>query len=167
VQRFTGVRTLRCDLNEPGPLRELGSFDVVHCYGILYHLEKPRALLEYMGEACTGVAIVETCVSVARTSSVESVDEIRADYTQSSTGRASRPTRQWVFEELGRYFPFVYHTKTQPAHPEFPTDWNNLQDTPPLIRSVFVASKTPLELPALSSELLDVQSRFGQNEIAV
>jgi SAM-dependent methyltransferase len=160
VQRFPGVRALRCDLNEPDPLRELGSFDVVHCYGILYHLEKPELLLRYMGEACTGVAIVETCVSAARTASIESVNEIHADYTQSSTGHASRPTRQWVFEELGRYFQFVYHTKTQPAHPEFPTDWNNLQGTPPLIRSVFVASKTPLELPALSSKLLDVQSRF-------
>jgi len=85
------------------------------------------------------------------------VDEIREDYTQSSTGRASRPTRQWVFNTLGRFFPFVYHTKTQPAHPEFPTDWNDLDGAPPLIRSVFVASKFPLEMPTLTSELLDVQ----------
>lgn len=160
VQRFPNVRTMRCDLNEPDPLRKLGSFDIVHCYGILYHLEKPQTLLRYMGEVCTGVAIVETCVTAARAWAVELVDEILEDWTQSSTGRASRPTRQWVFDELGRYFPFVYHTKTQPSHAEFPTDWNNLAGTPPLIRSVFVASKRPLELPTLSSKLLDVQSRF-------
>jgi len=160
AQRFPDVRTKRCDLNEPDLLVALGRFDIVHSYGILYHLEKPEALLRYIGEACTGVAVVETCVSAARTSAVDFKDEIRADYTQSSTGRASRPTRQWVFEELGRYFPFVYHTKTQPAHPEFPTDWNNLQGTPPLIRAVFVASKMPLDLPTLSSKLLDVQSRL-------
>jgi hypothetical protein len=115
-----------------------------------------------MGEACTGFAIVEICVSTARTSAVESVDEILEDYTQSSAGRACRPTRQWVFETLRRYFPFVYHNKTQPAHPEFPTDWNNLGDAPPLVRSVFVASGRPLELPTLSPKLVDVQTRVGE-----
>jgi|SRR5271157_82161 len=161
AQRFPGVRTVRCDLNEPGPLRELGSFDIVHCYGILYHLEKPEALLEYMAEACTGFAIVETCVSVARTSTVERVNEVCADFTQALGGRACRPTRQWVFDTLGRRFPFVYHTKTQPDHPEFPTGWKNLEDGPQLVRSVFVASKRPLELPALSPVLLDAQLRLG------
>jgi 2-polyprenyl-3-methyl-5-hydroxy-6-metoxy-1,4-benzoquinol methylase len=162
LQRFPGVRTIRCDLNEPSALNELGVFDIVHCCGILYHLENPAPLLRYLGEVCTGFAIVETCVSAARTSAIELVDEIGGDYTQSSTGRASRPTRQWVFDELGRYFPFVYHTKTQPAHAEFPTDWNNLAGTPPLIRSVFIASKRPLELATLSPKLLDVQERFGE-----
>ncbi|MGO9229681.1 MAG: GSCFA domain-containing protein, partial [Bryobacteraceae bacterium] len=88
AQRFPGVRTVQCDLNDPSPLRELGSFDIVHCCGILYHLERPEALLQYMGEACRGFAIVETCVSAAEDSGVERVDEIREDYTQSSTGRA-------------------------------------------------------------------------------
>ena len=160
AKRFPGVRTMQCDLNEPGPLGELGSFDIVHCCGILYHLERPEALLQYMGEACTGFAIVETCVSTATDSGVELVDEIREDYTQSSTGRACRPTRRWVFETLGRYFPFVYLAKTQPAHAEFPTDWNNLEGAPPLVRSVFVASKRPLELPTLSPTLLSVQERL-------
>ena len=162
AQRFPGVRTMRCDLNEPGPLRELGTFDIVHCFGILYHLQKPEPLLRYMGEACTGFAIVETCVSAAKASAVETVDEIREDYTQSLTGRACRPTRQWVFETLGRYFPFVYHTKTQPAHPEFPTDWNDFNDAPKLVRAVFVASKRPLQLVSLSPTLLDVQTRVGR-----
>jgi 2-polyprenyl-3-methyl-5-hydroxy-6-metoxy-1,4-benzoquinol methylase len=161
ARRFPGVRTVRCDLNEPGPLRELGSFDIVHCFGILYHLENPEALLQYMGEACTGFAIVETCVNAARTSAVEPVDEIRDDFTQALDGRACRPARQWVFDTLGRFFPFVYHTKTQPDHPEFPIDWSNLADAPQLVRSVFVASKRPLELPALSSKLLDIQERAG------
>jgi 2-polyprenyl-3-methyl-5-hydroxy-6-metoxy-1,4-benzoquinol methylase len=162
AERFPGVRTVQCDLNEPDHLLDFGTFDVVHCFGILYHLEKPEPLLRYMGEVCTGIAIVETCVSAARTSAVEPADEVREDYTQSVTGVACRPTRQWVFETLGRYFPFVYHTKTQPAHAEFPTDWNDLSGAPPLIRSVFVASKRPLELPTLSPTLLDVQMRVGE-----
>jgi 2-polyprenyl-3-methyl-5-hydroxy-6-metoxy-1,4-benzoquinol methylase len=160
-QRFPGVTTVQCDLNRPEPLRELGMFDVVHCFGVLYHLEEPETILRQLAEACTGLAIVETCVSAAENSAVELVDEIRGDFTQSSTGRACRPSRRWVFDNLSRYFPFVYLTRTQPEHPEFPTDWNHLGDAPPIIRAVFVASKQPLELPALSSTLLDVQERLG------
>lgn len=40
-QRYPEVTTVQCDLNSPEKLLGLGSFDVVHCYGILYHLERP------------------------------------------------------------------------------------------------------------------------------
>jgi SAM-dependent methyltransferase len=159
-ERWPDVQTVLCDLNAPAPLRELGVFDVVHCYGILYHLEKPGNLLEFIGPACRGFAVVETCVRPGNDTSVEVVEETPGDYTQSSTGRGNRPSRRWVFEELGRQFPFVYHTRTQPNHPEFPIDWNNLVNRPPLIRSVFVGSRQPLELPSLSSVLLDTQERL-------
>jgi hypothetical protein len=113
-----------------------------------------------MGRVCSGFAVVETCVSANQDRSIELAVETTEDYTQSSTGKGSRPSRKWVFQELGRYFPFVYQTKTQPNHPEFPTDWNNLNSAPPLIRAVFVASKEPLNLPSLRRELLDVQERL-------
>ena len=161
AQRFPTVRCVLCDLNTPDSLLELDMFDVVHCYGILYHLEEPERLIRLMGAACSGFAIVETCVCRAKESTLEFVDEIREDCTQSLTGRASRPSRKWVFETLGRYFPYVYQTKRQPSHPEFPTDWNDLGDAPALIRSIFVSSKHPLLLPSLSAELLDVQGSLG------
>jgi SAM-dependent methyltransferase len=154
------AETRACDLNDPSALADLGAFDVIHCYGILYHLENPAALIGYIGEACRGTAIVETCVSAAESGRVDQVEEITSDYTQSSTGRGCRPGRRWVFEELRRVFPFVYNTRTQPRHPEFPIDWNNLSGAPPLIRAVFVASKRPHDLPSLSPILLDVQERF-------
>jgi len=159
-QRFPDVRTVLCDLNAPDQLLELGVFDIVHCYGILYHLENPAKLLACMGQTCSGFAIVETCVRPDDNDSVEFVDEIREDYTQSSTGWGCRPTRKWVFKQLGGSFPFVYHTRTQPHYQEFPVNWNNLSSAPPLIRAVFVASKYPLDLPSLSTELLDNQERI-------
>jgi hypothetical protein len=36
ARHFPGVQTVQCDLNAPAPPRDLGAFDVVHCYGILY-----------------------------------------------------------------------------------------------------------------------------------
>jgi SAM-dependent methyltransferase len=160
-QRFPYVQTLICDLNAPSLLRTLGPFDVVHCYGVLYHLEDPTGLLACMGESCNGFSIIETCVSAGDTVRIDLVEEILGDYTQSSTGRGSRPTRKWVFAQLGVSFPFVYHTRTQPAHPEFPTEWNNLSAAHSLIRSVFVASKYSLNLPTLSPVLLNVQEALA------
>jgi hypothetical protein len=157
AQRFAGVRTLLCDLNAPACLPDIGIFDIVHCYGILYHLEDPATLLAYMGQVCSGFAIVETCVSADTTGPVQLVDEVREDYTQSLTGRGCRPARRWVFETLRMFFPFVYHTRTQPLHPEFPINWHDLSGAPPLIRAIFVASKRLLDLPSLSPVLLDIQ----------
>ena len=158
MQRFPDVQTVLCDLNFPARLRDLGTFDVIHCYGILYHLEKPADLISYMGEACSGVAVVETCVSADAHDHV--VSEESEDYTQSSTGRGCRPTRKTVFEQLRCSFPFVYQTRTQPPNPEFPTNWNDLTDAPPLVRAVFVASQHPLDLPTLSAVLLDDQEQL-------
>jgi hypothetical protein len=110
-----------------------------------------------MGEGCAGFAIVETCVSREDAGVVEGVTEPPEDYTQSSTGRASRPSRRWVFEKLREHFPCVYQTRTQPVHPEFPVNWDDLDGAPPLIRAVFVASKRPLELPSLSPGLVSAQ----------
>jgi hypothetical protein len=159
-QRYPGAKAELCDLNDPAALGPLGAFEVIHCYGILYHLEEPSQLIKYMGEACSGLAVVETCVTADKTQPADIVGETIGDFTQSSTGRGSRPTREWVFEALGRCFPFVYHTQTQPNHPEFPVNWKDLTYAPPLIRAVFVASKQPLDLPSLSPRLLDVQQRL-------
>jgi SAM-dependent methyltransferase len=159
--RYPQVATLQCDLNEPAPLQALGLFDVIHCYGILYHLEAPAPLLAYMAQACSSFALVETCVRADDFVAFEIVAETEGDYTQSSTGRGCRPSRRWVFNELRRGFPFVYVTRTQPAHPEFPLDWSDLTGAPELIRSVFVASKQPLDLPSLSPVLLTVHEPAG------
>jgi len=159
-QRYPGAQAELCDLNDPTGLGPLGAFEVIHCYGILYHLEDPSQLIRYMGEACTGLAVVETCVGVNRSQNPDIVEETIDDFTQSSTGRGSRPMREWVFEALGRHFPCVYQTRTQPNHPEFPANWKDLTNAPPLVRAVFVASKQPLDLPTLSPGILDVQQRL-------
>jgi SAM-dependent methyltransferase len=155
VERFPEVRAVRCDLNDPSPLLRLGMFDVVHCYGILYHLEHPARLISYMGEACGGIALIQTCVSPDERDCL--VEEWSGDFTQSSTGRGCRPSRKLLFDELQRHFPFVYQTRTQPANPEFPVNWKDLRDAPPLVRAVFVASRRPLDLESLSPTLLDTQ----------
>jgi hypothetical protein len=159
-QRYPQVRTWKRDLNRRDALRGLGHFEVIHCYGLLYHLEYPEILIAAMREACCGFSIIETNLTPGRDESVLYVDEV-TDSTQSLTNRGCRPTRAWVFRELRKYFPYVYLTRTQPENPQFPLDWTRSLDDIPIIRSVFVAAVHEMSLPALSPELLDRQHHPG------
>ena len=49
-------------MEDPFPL-EGAPFDVVHCYGLLYHLGQPRQALEYLSHNTGKMLFLETCVS--------------------------------------------------------------------------------------------------------
>ncbi|MDQ6929850.1 MAG: GSCFA domain-containing protein [Candidatus Eremiobacteraeota bacterium] len=156
---FPAVRTAVVDMNHPWRLAELGLFDIVHCYGLLYHLEDPEAAIREMAARCTSLLLLETCVS-ATGSEINPVPELHDDYTQSVTGMGCRPGRAWVFEALRKYFPYVYETRTQPNHDEFPLDWTTVEAGQGLTRIVTVSSRDALDNPLLSLELLDKQELF-------
>ena len=156
-RRFPGVAAPCVDLNTVEDLGEFGQFDIVHCYGLLYHLDRPAHALAVLSRVSRGLMLVETCVSAGRTPMLVRVGEDGSQPTQSLSGTGCRPARAWVFRELKRHFPFVYVTRTQPPHPEFPLDWTKPLPAKRLSRAVFVASRERLELPSLSRVLLDRQ----------
>jgi hypothetical protein len=158
--RFPDVTTVCADLNDAHALASLGPFEVAHCYGILYHLESPESLIAALARMCSDLAIIETCVSPGGGLEVPLVDECGDDYSQSVTNRGCRPTRRWVFREIGRRFPWVYVTRTQPDHPEFPVDWTGDFSDAGLVRSIFVASRKELKNPLLVGEVPNRQDRF-------
>jgi SAM-dependent methyltransferase len=158
--RYPQVEVLRVDMNQPDPLADLGMFDIIHCYGLLYHLEVPERAIAAMSQVCRNLLLLETCVSPGPGEEINPTREVLGDYTQAMSGHACRPTRSWVFNALKRYFPYVYQTRTQPVHPEFPIDWTAIPPDHGLIRIVLVASKHPCDFPVLSSELLDHQERL-------
>jgi SAM-dependent methyltransferase len=142
------------------PPEDLGAFEVVHCYGILYHLQYPQQALDALARACSDLMVLETCVAPGSANQLVIGREDARNPTQSFTGWACRPTRLWVFEQLRQRFPFVYSTRTQPNHPEFPTDWTLSYRINQLIRGVFVASRRELPPAALIDQLLDGQVPF-------
>ncbi|MBZ5579969.1 MAG: glycosyltransferase [Acidobacteriia bacterium] len=155
--RFPEVQTQRVDMNSAEGLAELGTFDIIHCYGLLYHLESPEAAIAAMSRACSQLLLLETVVSPGAGHEINPVPEVLGDYTQALGGRGCRPTRAWVFDTLKRYFPYVYQTRTQPDHPEFPTDWTAIPADHGLIRIVLVAARQACDLATLSPALLDRQ----------
>lgn len=131
-------------------------FDIVFCYGLLYHTRDPGRVLQLLAERCAGLLLLETCVTPGAEVAINPVAENATVASQAFDGAGCRPTRPWVVSCLRTLFPFVYVPATQPAHEEFPTDWT----VPPaheFTRAVFVASRQKLDSPLLLDHLPDRQ----------
>lgn len=158
-ERYPDGDVRRLDLEDPDPTT-LGAetFDVCFAYGVLYHLGRPAEALALLAAHTRDLLLLETAVFPFPG------DDIRMHREEPGPenalhGVACRPKRGWVMRELRRHFPFVYTTTTQPNHEEFPIDWTVPQDDPWLVRAVFVASRTVLALPSLTTALPDRQLR--------
>lgn len=157
--RYPGADIRPLDLENAAALAS-GPFEVVHCYGLLYHLANPAQALEFLSRHSSDLLLLETCVSFGNEMVVNLTGEPQDNPTQAWSGTGCRPTRPWVFAELKKHFPHVYVPATQPNHEEFPLDWTRPElHHAPLLRAVFIASRTPLEIPGLLSSLPDLQTR--------
>jgi hypothetical protein len=157
--RYPQIEVRKLDMEHPEPVPG-GPFDVVYCYGLLYHLRNPAGAVAYMADCCRRLLLLETCVSFGDAEEQNPCPEPAEDYTQSAVGVGCRPTRPWVFHRLKEHFPFVYVTRTQPWHEEFPLDWSAPPPGPgALTRAVFVASRSALPNPALMDGIPTLQTR--------
>ena len=158
-KRYPSADVRHLDLETPVPL-ENAPFDVVYCYGTLYHLSRPEPAIAFMGLSCSGVLLMETCVSFGDELRVNHTSEDRRNPSQALSGTGCRPTRPWMVRELKKHFEFVYLPLSQPNHEEFPIDWSRPErHAAALSRAVFVASHSPIESPMLSSDLTSQQVR--------
>ena len=144
------------DLEQTGSHDWLGAFDVVLCWGVLYHLGKPARCILDMAAVCTDLFLLETKVNPTDNGGTN-ISRERPDRDRAIHGRNCKPARNWVMQRLKREFGYAYVTRQQPNHPFFPTKWSA---APPHCRAVFVGSFTPLDLPTLSDKLLNEQTRY-------
>lgn len=162
-QRFGSNPNVTVDhLDLDGDLpAEAHQYDVVYCYGVLYHLSRPAEALAWMCDRAVDLLLLETCVSYSGEDEPFLVSERASSPSQAITGTGCRPSRVWVMNRLREKMPHVYVTATQPRHRQFPLDWraNGPIASTGLARAVFVASRAPLNLPTLVEELPMVQRR--------
>ncbi len=143
---------------EREPLARFGKFDIVFCYGLLYHLESPLAGLRQMESVCKDLLLLETMVCDHRLPVLRLEDESPV-FSQALAGLGCRPSPRSVVAALTRLgFPHVYAPRVPPEHPDFQFEWkNNLdswRDARPL-RCIFVASRSELRNPNLRALLED------------
>jgi cyclopropane fatty-acyl-phospholipid synthase-like methyltransferase len=135
-------------------------FDLVHCYGLLYHLAKPVEALEFFSNYTKRLLFLETCVSYGTEEQIHLVSEPKHDPSQAYSGTGCRPTRSFIYTQLKKWFPFVYLPKTQPNHEQFPLDWTAAKsNSSDLQRAIFIASRESLANEGLVEELIMHQVR--------
>lgn len=153
-KRYPGLRSAIVDV-EKTPLSNYGAFDIVFCYGLLYHLEDPLLSLQYLASACKETLLLETCITDHPHPLLHLVEET-ATYSQSLTGIGCRPTPSYIVMALLRAdFRYVYVPKAPPQYVDFEFTWQgdlaHVRDGHNL-RQIFIASRS--EIP--NSNLIQV-----------
>jgi hypothetical protein len=156
--RFPKTKISDLDLENPNPgFSEL--FEVVFCYSTLCHVSNPDQAIAFLASRCDELLILETRVARGNGLAVNRLEEDRSWLTQSVHGIGCRPTRRFIFEELRKHFPFVYLTRHQPWHDQFPIDWTAELGAKASERSVFIASRLELDSTELVQEIPERQCR--------
>jgi SAM-dependent methyltransferase len=150
-RRLPDVEAHVADVQE-ADLTKFGDFDVIHCFGLAYHLESPLAALRRFAAICQRFIILETMVCDSSRPVSVLADETKAA-SQAMDGIGSRPSPSFLALALNRVgFDYVYGAADPPRHPDFQFTWQDNLDTTrngiPL-RCVFVASRSRLDLASL------------------
>jgi 2-polyprenyl-3-methyl-5-hydroxy-6-metoxy-1,4-benzoquinol methylase len=121
----------------------LGNFEIVFCYGLLYHLENPYSAVQKLRALCKEVLLLETIICDYPEPLLILERETSA-FSQAVAGIGSRPTPSYVNFILRRSgFTHVYIPLKPPAHPDFLFERrNNLEwrRNGHNLRCIFVAS---------------------------
>lgn len=160
-RRYPDIEVRHLDMDHP-PVSPEKTFDIVYCYGLLYHLKYPAEAIRFLAKSCQGMLLLETLVSYGDADDPHLCREDHRSPTQSVSGIGCRPTRRWVMNRLQECFPFAYMPLTQPRHREFPLDWKNPSKGVKLTRSVFIGSRTPLVNGLLTQEIPMKQTYHGR-----
>ena len=132
-------------------LRQFGTFDVVLCLGLMYHISKHMNLMEKISEINDDVLVIDTTLSGARGSFLE-VQRQDPDSFMSAVDRglAMKPTKQAVRDLVEEFGYSVVTLEPDFRNAEGEPDWRGSGDFQKGSRRAFIcAKKTDLSyLPA-------------------
>jgi SAM-dependent methyltransferase len=124
-------------------LQELGSFDLVFCFGLLYHLENPLSTLRNLATMTRKVALVEGIRAPGSEANFLLRVEDPSGDDNSLTPLALYPSESGLIKAAYRVgFDFVWRVTSFPEHEDF-------FETPTRerFRTILAASRVQLECP--------------------
>jgi hypothetical protein len=127
------------DLNEIPETDEM--FDIIVCYGTLYHLSKPKYAISKMSKLCKEFIIISTVTSGKNDEELNLLYEGTTPQ-QSHNGTGCRPGRLLFFNSLKENFKYVYMLKTQPNDSEYPLVFPSYEGNS---RNIFIGSHIKIE----------------------
>ena len=101
--RYPNLEILDIDFESP-PKSFNRRFEIVFCYGLLYHLENPVTALNFFSSICSETLILQTTVNYDKEKTITFEKERTDNHLHSISGVGCRPSRKWVFEELSKLF---------------------------------------------------------------
>ena len=140
LRRFPQIPFAQADIQDRAIL-ELGCFDLVLCFGLLYHLENPLLAIRNLRALTDKCLLLESMCVPEEKSSMLLREEPRQD-DQSLTDLACYPSESGLAKMLYRAgFPLVYRVTPLPDHDDF-------RDTPEHSRrrTVLLASDIPIDV---------------------
>ena len=152
ARRHPDVQASVADVQDLNPVT-YGVFDVIHCFGLLYHLDSPVAALRRFEKMCRHFIVLETMVCDSSRPVMVLADETKS-FSQAMHGLGCRPSPSFLAVALNRVgFSCVYGATEPPQHRDFQFEWRddlstNRNGVP--LRCVVVASRDPLDLPSLT-----------------
>jgi SAM-dependent methyltransferase len=137
---------------------EIGTFDLVLCFGLLYHLENPFRTIRSLHSLTKQILLVEGMCVPSEQATMELLDE-KAGEDQGFSNVAFYPSELCLIKMLYRAgFPFVYRFDRLPANDMYvETVWRKRA------RTFLVASKTSLALQnlVLAKDPIRLALEFG------
>lgn len=133
---------------EDHALRELGQFDLVFCFGLLYHLENPFVAVRHLHALTRNLLLVESVIFPGSEPIMALVDET-SNEDQGLNHLAFYPTEACLVKLLYRVgFPNVYRFSCMPEHDHYRSRYDARQ-----ARTMLAASRSPLRTPLLEVAL--------------
>jgi hypothetical protein len=120
-------------------------FDLVFCFGLLYHLENPLHAIRLLLKLASQLLLVESVIHPGEEPIMALVDEASTE-DQGLNHFAFYPTEACLVKMLYRAgFPHVYRFFEQPKHPGYhdAPGWRRF-------RTMLAASRQPIALPQLA-----------------
>lgn len=143
-RRFPHLKFQLADAQD-SELPRLGKFDLVFCFGLLYHLENPFRVVRSIGELTSKLALVEGIVYPSPEPAMVLMDE-NVGVDQGLNYLAFYPSEPCLIKMLRRSgISHCYSPEVMPAHPEYHKGSNGFRR-----RTVLAAARKSIDSPLLT-----------------
>lgn len=133
------------DAQDPN-LAQLGKFDLVFCFGLLYHLENPFRVIRSIAKLSSKLILIEGIVYPSPEPAMVLMDE-NTGVDQGLNYMAFYPSESCLIKMLRRSgLSHCYNPVPMPAHPEYHRGSNGFRR-----RTVLAAARESLDSPMLAA----------------
>lgn len=139
LRRHPSIKAFVGDIEDPA-FRTEGRYDLVLCFGVLYHLENPFMAIRNMSSVCRRVLLIESMITPVKIP-VTMLNDERPGLDQSLRHIACVPSEAWLISVLCKAgFSWVYRTSRLPDHEDFRRTFISRRK-----RTILVASKSEID----------------------